>query len=306
MFKKIILSVSILFLLSSATFAGNWVDFYQALRTAQKEEKLIILDFYTDWCGWCSRLKAEVFETSEFNKFAGDRFILTKVNAEKYVNLRKRYNVAGFPTVLILNKYGQELDRVVGYAPYDKYTKMIEEAAYSLENFYNLKQVVGTLERENRHINRMLGEKYMQRNDYKMAEFHLRKAIEIDYRYTKAYIQLGHLFMRKGDVVEAGKFYEQALKIEPDNFDIIFEAGYTAFTVRKYENAIEAFNAYINGKGNKEAEKINFSHYYRTVCAINLKNYELALIYLTEYRKLPGNEENVEKIETHLKRMGVL
>ena len=37
--------------------AIEWVSSFDvASKRARKENKLILLDFYTDWCGWCKRL----------------------------------------------------------------------------------------------------------------------------------------------------------------------------------------------------------------------------------------------------------
>ncbi len=88
--------------------------------------KLTLLDFTgSDWCGWCQKLDREVFSQPEFQQYARDNVIFTKVDfpqripqsqAERAQNaeLAKKYGVKGFPTIVVLNSKGQEVGRL-GY-----------------------------------------------------------------------------------------------------------------------------------------------------------------------------------------------
>ena len=97
---------------------GWGTDFQKASEQAQKEHKLILLNFSgSDWCGPCIRLKKEIFETKEFETFADQCLVL--VNAD-FPRLKKnqlmkeqtklnetladKYNAEGaFPLTLLLN-----------------------------------------------------------------------------------------------------------------------------------------------------------------------------------------------------------
>jgi len=90
--------------------------------------KLTLLDFTgSDWCIWCQRLEKEVFSQPEFQQYARDNVILTKVDfprnfpqspAERAQNaeLAKKYGIRGFPTIVVLNSKGKEVGRL-GYMP---------------------------------------------------------------------------------------------------------------------------------------------------------------------------------------------
>ena len=48
---------------------------------ASAEHKVVLLDFTgSDWCGWCKRLKAEVFDQPEFAEFAQANLIMVEVD----------------------------------------------------------------------------------------------------------------------------------------------------------------------------------------------------------------------------------
>ncbi|HNV99673.1 MAG TPA: DUF255 domain-containing protein [Chitinophagales bacterium] len=47
-----------------------------------KEEKLILVDFYTDWCGWCKKLDIETYTNAEVVRLMNTYFYSVKFDAE--------------------------------------------------------------------------------------------------------------------------------------------------------------------------------------------------------------------------------
>jgi protein disulfide-isomerase len=126
---KKFLSVLVVMFCASAMFGAenDWVEnFDTAKKMSASAKKLILIDFTgSDWCGWCIKLDKEVFAKPEFKKYAADNFILVKIDfprkkklsSEQQQNnrsLAEKYNVEGFPTVLLLDSSGKELART-GY-----------------------------------------------------------------------------------------------------------------------------------------------------------------------------------------------
>ena len=95
------------------------VPFEEVLSKAQKENKLIMLDGYTDWCGYCKKMDREVFADKETGDFLNANFINVKMNMEKGEGpaIAKRYFIKGFPTFVVLEPNGQVRHRIVGYKP---------------------------------------------------------------------------------------------------------------------------------------------------------------------------------------------
>jgi len=106
---------------------GGWSTDFEAAKRVSAEKKLPILANFSgsDWCGWCIKLDREVFSQKEFKEFARDNLVLftadfprEKKQEEKTrrqnAELMKKYEVQGFPTVLLLDAEGKVLART-GY-----------------------------------------------------------------------------------------------------------------------------------------------------------------------------------------------
>jgi len=72
-----------------------------------------LVDFWAPWCGPC-RMIAPIVE--DLAKAYDGRAVIAKVNTDENAQIAGQLGIMGIPT-LILFKDGQEVDRVVGYAP---------------------------------------------------------------------------------------------------------------------------------------------------------------------------------------------
>ncbi len=90
-------------------------DLPSALALAGSEKKLVMVDFYTDWCKWCRRLDETTFADGNVQK-ALQGVVSVRLNAEKDGrDAAERFNVDGFPTILFLDAAGSEVGRIPGY-----------------------------------------------------------------------------------------------------------------------------------------------------------------------------------------------
>lgn len=60
----------------------NWVNFEQVQALIKQQPKKILVDAYTDWCGWCKRMDKNTFENPVVAKYINDNFYAVKFNAE--------------------------------------------------------------------------------------------------------------------------------------------------------------------------------------------------------------------------------
>ena len=105
-------------------------DEKEALALAKAEKKPMVIDFTADWCGACKKLSRETF--AEKNVRAElDRFVLLKIDATndddpQVVDVQKRYNVVGLPTVILLDAEGKEAKRITDFVPPEQFLPMLK------------------------------------------------------------------------------------------------------------------------------------------------------------------------------------
>ena len=82
---------------------------------AEGGKKLVLVDFYTAWCGPCKRLDETTWKDPRVRDWLSKEAVCLKVNAEKDEPLAEKYRINAYPTLLLLRPDGSEVDRLVGY-----------------------------------------------------------------------------------------------------------------------------------------------------------------------------------------------
>lgn len=62
----------------------NWITFNQAVEQCKKEPRKIIIDVFTDWCGWCKHMDATTFKNPVIVKYINEKYYAVKLNAEMH------------------------------------------------------------------------------------------------------------------------------------------------------------------------------------------------------------------------------
>jgi len=110
-----------------ASPATTWSTSYaEALTTAKAENRRILIDFSgSDWCHWCKVMDEEVLSKQAFKDYADKHLVLLLADTPRKSlpeeltrqndALKRRFHIDGFPTFLVLDSEGNELDRRSGY-----------------------------------------------------------------------------------------------------------------------------------------------------------------------------------------------
>lgn len=108
--------------------AEGWSEnFNDSLARAKAENKLLFVEFTgSDWCPPCKKQAAEVFAKQEFKDYAAKNLVLLQLDypkakelkkevKEQNSDLRNRFGVRSFPTMIVLDGEGKERGRWIGY-----------------------------------------------------------------------------------------------------------------------------------------------------------------------------------------------
>lgn len=120
--KKYLILLAFAFIMGSNTYAQSGIQFTQGtwkelLAKAEKENKLIFMDAYAEWCGPCKMMARDVFTQEEVGEYFNSRFINVKMDMEKGegIGLSGDFGIMAYPTLLFIDETGEVVHRAVGY-----------------------------------------------------------------------------------------------------------------------------------------------------------------------------------------------
>lgn len=135
-FMKQLLTLGLCALLATNAFAQekgihfeHGLSWKQILAKAKTENKLIMVDCYTTWCGPCKMMTKKTFTDEKVAAFYNKNFVNvkmqmdtakndTKETKERYADARlinSKYQIEAYPTILFLDADGKILDKAIGY-----------------------------------------------------------------------------------------------------------------------------------------------------------------------------------------------
>jgi len=90
-------------------------NFTDAISKAKAENKKVFIDFETDWCGPCKSMDEWIWTDADVADLLKTGYVGLKLDGDIEKALVKRFTVAGYPTMIVLDPAGKELWRAVGY-----------------------------------------------------------------------------------------------------------------------------------------------------------------------------------------------
>ena len=125
----------------------NWLTWEEALERSKTKKKKILVDVYTDWCGWCKRMDAATFQQPHIAEYVNENYYAVKFNAEKREDIvfqgktfkfvkngmRGYHELAAeitrgrlsYPTVVFLNEDLEVIQPVPGFKDPTEFEKII-------------------------------------------------------------------------------------------------------------------------------------------------------------------------------------
>jgi len=87
----------------------QWMKFEEAIAANAKNPKMILVDVYTDWCGWCKKMDKDTFTDPRVIAHFQKNFYAVKLNAEdtnrKFPFMGKTFSEAEMAASMRVNSY---------------------------------------------------------------------------------------------------------------------------------------------------------------------------------------------------------
>jgi len=122
--------------------AIKWHTWEEAIKLSESNPKKILIDVYTEWCGWCKRMDKETFTNPEIIEMVNENFYAVKLDAEQkedilYKDVTFKFNPAngrkgahelavsllegkmGYPSLVYLDEKQSRISISPGYKAVD-------------------------------------------------------------------------------------------------------------------------------------------------------------------------------------------
>lgn len=240
------------------------ISLEEAMVQAEKQNKLVFIDFYTDWCAPCKMMANGVFKETVVGEEYNKNFINIKINAEKEgVQAAKKYGINAYPTMMFINRDGDVMYKKVGSANLDGVLRMSKEALMSLKSGASLDEL------DKEYSNK--------RNDEAFLKLYIDKKIKSGdkpYAAIEDYLKVQKsmkpntsdmldFFLDNASCLLVGGKAEQILN---ENYDAFME-----ICTRPEERVVKQF---------KERMRVN-----TRTAALEEKNPEYMRLFITEWKK---------------------
>jgi thiol-disulfide isomerase/thioredoxin len=107
-------------------------QFEDVLKKAKQENKMVFVDFYTQWCGPCKQLAKTLFKDPKVGAFYNKHFVCYKIDAEdKSMNgpaIAQRYKVKAYPTLIYMDADGKVASKRTGGCDAELFIKAAKKA----------------------------------------------------------------------------------------------------------------------------------------------------------------------------------
>lgn len=135
--------------------AVKWLTFEQAVEKSKTEKRKIIIDVYTDWCGWCKVMDKNTFSDPEVAKLLNEKFYPVKFNAEQREDVEFRgttfkfiangnngthqlaavllNNQMSYPSIVFVEEDFKSVSPIPGFKKREEFHKML---AYFTTDYY--------------------------------------------------------------------------------------------------------------------------------------------------------------------------
>jgi len=190
----------------------NWFDGSLEDALALSGNKIIMIDFYTDWCAPCKLLDSDTFTNEEVIQYIDNNFIPIKINAESEYGmpLFTKFKGTGYPMIIFLDKGKNEIDRLYGFYPPNDFILKLNNVISGNNTFPDLL------------------------TKYKLGD-----------NSSSTIFELAQKYFSKGEYDDAIRLYEQVLENKDLSYNMFHETNYSIGMIKLKNNKSKNLEEYI-------------------------------------------------------------
>ena len=204
----------------------NWLkhpSFDEVLANAKSEDKHILIDFYTLWCGPCKTMEKSTYPDPKVAGFLNS-MIPIKYNSEKGegIQVSRKFSVNSWPTHILLAPDGEEVGRYIGLLDAEDFLQVMSD----------YKEGLGTIE-------------------------HYEKKVLGDPNNATTWKTLGTMYAeaREGDKAIAALTRYLELADNPshdEKAEVTYELAYIRYNAKAYDKAVDGFELFLENYSDTE------------------------------------------------------
>lgn len=210
-----------------SAWAGGAIAWRKSLAAAQAEakqsHKLLMVDFYTAWCGYCKKLDAETYTDANVIKASG-QVVTVKTDAEhEGRQLAAKYGVHGYPTILFLNETGGVEGMIDGFLPAADFLKSFNGTMKRHQDFLAAQ---GRYRKNNSDVKAAFDLEgfYAAQGDAAQTATMQKRVEQLDPKNTRgllarSYLFLGDFYALRGNFGKSVPLYRRAIHVAKEPRD---------------------------------------------------------------------------------------